>query len=298
MLIARLEQIVGFVNFIFGQAPKTPAVLRRARHRARGRRPPRRARSAGSRAVALRERLLLLWRRARGAAPTCPSTRRRGDGGARRRDRLGQVDHARAAAPRLRPQRRAGPDRRARHPRHDAALAARQYRRRVPGALAVRALDRREPARRRARRDRGGDRSRARARAGRRFRRPPAGRPRDRSSASAAAPSRAASASGSPIARALLKDPPILILDEATSALDAATEAQLQAALEARRRAHHLRHRPPAGHHPQRRAHPGVRPRPRRRTGRSTSSSPGAAPSPARARAIHDPAAPGCEAAQ
>jgi ATP-binding cassette subfamily B protein len=34
------------------------------------------------------------------------------------------------------------------------------------------------------------------------------------------------------IARALLKDPPILILDEATSALDAATEVKVQAALE------------------------------------------------------------------
>ena len=33
------------------------------------------------------------------------------------------------------------------------------------------------------------------------------------------------------IARALLKDPPILILDEATSALDAATEAKVNAAL-------------------------------------------------------------------
>ena len=37
------------------------------------------------------------------------------------------------------------------------------------------------------------------------------------------------------IARALLKDPPILVLDEATSALDAATEASLQAALETAR---------------------------------------------------------------
>jgi len=34
------------------------------------------------------------------------------------------------------------------------------------------------------------------------------------------------------IARALLKDPPILILDEATSALDAATELKVQAALD------------------------------------------------------------------
>jgi ATP-binding cassette subfamily B protein len=38
------------------------------------------------------------------------------------------------------------------------------------------------------------------------------------------------------IARALLKDPPILVLDEATSALDAATEAKLQAALDSARR--------------------------------------------------------------
>jgi ATP-binding cassette subfamily B protein len=35
------------------------------------------------------------------------------------------------------------------------------------------------------------------------------------------------------IARALLKDPPIMVLDEATSALDATTEKQIQRALEA-----------------------------------------------------------------
>jgi len=34
------------------------------------------------------------------------------------------------------------------------------------------------------------------------------------------------------IARAMLKDPPILILDEATSALDAVTEAKVNAALD------------------------------------------------------------------
>ena len=68
------------------------------------------------------------------------------------------------------------------------------------------------------------------------------------------------------IARALLKDPPILILDEATSALDAVTEAKVNAALdEVMKGPHHLRHRPPPVDHPQCHAHSGVPERPRDR---------------------------------
>ena len=75
------------------------------------------------------------------------------------------------------------------------------------------------------------------------------------------------------IARALLKDPPILILDEATSALDALTEAKVQAALDRGHEGpHHLRDRAPARDHPQRQPHPGVPGRPHHREpARSTS---------------------------
>lgn len=65
------------------------------------------------------------------------------------------------------------------------------------------------------------------------------------------------------VARAFLRDAPILILDEPTSSIDSRTEAVILEALERLMQGpHHDHDRPPALHDPQRRPHPG----PRRRT--------------------------------
>ena len=87
-------------------------------------------------------------------------------------------------------------DRRHGHPGDHAVGAAPQHRRGVPGGAAVQPLGGREPARRQARRDRGGDARRLRARAGPRRDRAPARRASRPPPASAAGCSRAASASG------------------------------------------------------------------------------------------------------
>ena len=92
----------------------------------------------------------------------------------RRCDRRRQVHGARLASSRVRPAIGHGENRRHGHSRPHAHGAAAQHRRRVPGGAAVQSLDRREPARRQAGRDRGGTADRLRTRAGARCDRAPA----------------------------------------------------------------------------------------------------------------------------
>ena len=119
--------------------------------------------------------------------------------------------------------------------RAHVGLAARGDRLRQPGRVPLPRHGPREPRVRAAGRDRRGG-ARARPRWPRRTHSSRRCRTATTPwSASAARSCPAASASGSRIARAIVRDPAILVLDEATSAVDNETEAAIQRSLAARR---------------------------------------------------------------
>ena len=205
-----------------------------------------------------------LLRLRREIARSCTTSRSRSPPGTRvghrGHDRRGQ-DHARQPAdPLLRPHRRPDPARRRRPARLQAGRPAQPVRHRAAGAGALLDQHRREHRLR-----------------------PPGRQPRRRSSRPPRRPTPTSSSPALPqgyetlvgergmrlsggerqriaLARAFLKDAPILILDEPTSSVDTKTEAAIMEAMERLMRGpHHLHDRPPPEHAGQLRRAPGGR---------------------------------------
>ncbi len=239
LLIAKLDQLSGFVVRIFQQAPTLRKLLRAARHQGRRDRQARRERTTAGRGPksTFDDVSFRYGTGSQGVfdvdfeAKHGETIALVGPTGSGKTTTLALLQRMRA------PDGGTHPRRRHRRDRRHGQFVAPQHRRRVPGRRPVQPLDRRQHSRRQTRCHR-----RRSASARRNLPKPHEFIRQKPGGYDFVIGERGLSLSGGErqrlaIARAILKDAPILILDEATSALDAETEAKIKRALDALRKA-------------------------------------------------------------